>query len=55
MENKLGIDVYVDLYNLRSLNEVTRNSNNSHYHPLTTVGVSSFETDFIDLLNVHNI
>ena len=54
-ENKLGIDVYVDLYNLKSLNEVIRNSNNSHYHPLTTAGVSSFETGFIDLLNVHNI
>ena len=54
-KNTLGIGVYVDLYNLKSLNEVIRNPNNSHYHPLTTVGVSLFETGFIDLLNVHNI
>ena len=54
-KNKLGIDVYVDLYNLKSLNEVIRQSNNSEYHPLTIAGVSSFETGFIDLPNVHNI
>ena len=54
-KNKLGIDVYVDLHNLKSLNEVIRNSNNSDYHPSTTVGVSEFETGFIDLPNVHNI
>ena len=54
-KNKLGIGVYVSLYNLKSLNKVIRNSNNSHYHPLTTAGVSSFETGFVDLLNVHNI
>ena len=54
-KHKLGIDVYVDLYNLKSLNEVIRNSNNSEHHPLTTAGVSSFETGGIDLPNVHNI
>ena len=54
-KNKLGIDVHVDLYDLKSLNEVIRNSNNSEYHPLTAAGVSSFETCFIDLLNVHSI
>ena len=54
-KNRLGIDVYVDLYNLKSINEVIRNSNNSEYHPLSTAGVSSFETGFIDLLNVHKI
>ena len=43
------------MYKLKSLNEVIRNSNNSEYHPLTTAGVSSFETGFIDLFNVHNI
>ena len=47
--------MYVDLYNLKSLNEVIRNSNNSEYHPLTAAGVSEFETGFIDLLNVHNV
>ena len=47
--------MYVDLYNVKSLNEVIRNSNNSEYHPSTTAGVSEFETGFIDLLNVHNI
>ena len=54
-KNKLGIDVYVDLHSLKSLHEVIRHSNNSEYHPLTTSGVSSFETGFTDLLNVHNI
>ena len=54
-KNELGIDVYVDLYNLKSLNEVIRNSKNSDYHPSRTAGVSEFETGFIDLLNVHNI
>ena len=54
-KNQLGIDVYVDFYSLKSLNEVIRHSNNSEYHPLTTAGVSSFETGFVDLLNVHNI
>ena len=54
-KDRIGNDVYVDLYNLKSLNEVIRNSNNSEYHPLTTAGVSEFETGFIDLLNVHNI
>ena len=53
-KNKLGIDVYVDLYSLKSLNEVIRNSNNSEHHALTAAGVSSFETGFIDLFNVHN-
>ena len=52
---KLGIDVYVSFYDLKSLNEVIRHPNNSEYHPLTTSGVSSFETGFIDLLNGHNI
>ena len=54
-KNRIGNAVYVDLYNSKSLNEVIRNSNNTHYHPLATAGVSSFETGFIDLLNVHNI
>ena len=54
-KDRIGNDKYVDLYNLKSLNEVIRNSNNSEYHPLITAGVSEFETGFIDLLNVHNI
>ena len=49
------IDVYVDLYNFKSVNEVIRTSSNSEYHPSATAGVSSFETGFIDLLTVHNI
>ena len=53
--NKIGNDVTVDLNNLKSLNEVIQYINNIHYHPLTTPGVSSFETGFIDLLNVHNM
>ena len=43
------------MYNSKLINEVVRNSNNSYYHPSTTVGVSEFETGFTDLLNVHNI
>ena len=54
-KDRIGNDKYVDLYNLKSLNEVIRNSNNSEHHPLTTAGVSEFETGFTDLLNVHNI
>ena len=54
-KDRIGNDVYVDLYSLKPLNEVIRNSHNSEYHPLTTAGVSAFETGFIDLLNVHNI
>ena len=54
-KDRIGNDVYVGLYNLKSLNEVIRNSNNSEYHFLTSAGVSEFETGFIDLLNVHNI
>ena len=54
-KDRIGNDVYVDLYSLKSLDEVIRNSNNSEYHPLTTAGVSEFETGFIDLPNVHNI
>ena len=54
-KGRKGNEVYVDLYCLKSLNEVIRNSNNSGYHPLTTAGVSEFETGFVDLLNVHNI
>ena len=54
-KDRIGNDKYVDLYNLKSLNEVIRNSNNSEYNPTTTVGVSEFNTGFIDLPNVHNI
>ena len=54
-KKKLGNAVYVDSYNLKSLNDVIRNTNNTYYHPSTTTGVSSFETGFIDLLNIHNI
>ena len=52
--NKIGNGVTVDLNNLKSLNDVIRYTNSIHYHPLTTPGVSSFETGFIDLLNIHN-
>ena len=54
-ENKLGNGVAVDLNGLKALNEVIRYPNNIHYNPLTTPGVSSFETGFIDSLNVHRI
>ena len=54
-KNKFGNDVYVDLYNLRPLNDVIRNTNNTYYHPSTTSGVSSYATGFIDLSNIHNI
>ena len=54
-KNKIGNDVTVDLNSLKSLNDAIRYTNNIHYHPLTTPGVSSFETGFIDLLNIHNI
>ena len=47
--------MYVDLYNLKSLNEVIRNENNNEYHPLQTQGVSEHTTPFLDLLTVHNI
>ena len=46
-KDRIGNDKYIDLYNLKSLNEVIRNSNNSEYHLLTTAGVSSFETRFL--------
>ena len=32
-KDRIGNDKYVDLYNLKSLNEVIRNSNNIEYHP----------------------
>ena len=54
-KNKIGNVVTADLNHLKSLNDVIRYTNNIHYHPLTTPGVSSFETGFIDLLNTHNI
>ena len=54
-KDRIGNDRYVDLHNLKSLNDVIRNSNNSEHHPLTTVGVSEFGTGFTDLLNVHSI
>ena len=54
-KDRIGNDMCVDLYSLKSLNDVIRNSNNSEYHPLTTAGVSEIETGFIDLLNIHNI
>ena len=47
-KHRIG-NVYVDLYSLKSLNEVIRNSNNSEYHPLTIAGAREFETGFIDL------
>ena len=54
-KNKIGNDVYVDLYNLKSLNDVIRHTNNTNYHPFTTPGISSFVTGFIDLFNIHSI
>ena len=54
-KNKIGNDVYVGLYNLKSLNDVIRHTNNTYYHPLTTPGISSFVTCFIDLFNILNI
>ena len=54
-KDRIGNGRYVDLYSLKSLHEVIRNSNDIEYYPLTTAGVSEFETGFIDLLNVHNI
>ena len=54
-ENKIGNDVTVDLNHLKSLNDAIRHTNSTHYHPSTTPGISSCETGFIDLLNIHNI
>ena len=54
-KDRIGNDVYIDLYNLKSLNEVIRNENNNEYHPLQTQGVSEHTTPFLDLLTVHNI
>ena len=54
-KDRIGNDKYIDLYNLKSLNEVIRNENNNEYHPLVTAGVSEHTTGFIDLLTVHNI
>ena len=53
--NKIGNDVYVGLYNLTSLNDVIRHSNNTNYHPSTIPGLSSFVIGSIGLLNIHNI
>ena len=54
-KNKIGNDVYVDLYNSKSLDDVIRHTNNRNYHPLTTPGISSFVTGFIDLFKTHGI
>ena len=54
-KNKIGNGVYVDLYNVESFNDVIRHTNNTNYHPLTTPGISSFVTGFIDLSNIHSI
>ena len=54
-KNQIGNDVYVDLYNLKSLNDVIRHTNITDYHPSTIPGVSSFVTGFIDLFNIHSI
>ena len=53
--NKIGNDVTVDLNNLKPLNSVIRYTNSIHHHPSTTPGISSFETCFIDLFNIHDI
>ena len=54
-KNTLGNDVYVDLHSSKSLNDVIRHTKNTYYHPSTITGVSSFETGFIALLNIHNM
>jgi hypothetical protein len=54
-KDKIGNDVSVDPNNLHSLNEVLRYTNTGFYHPLSTPAVSEFESEFLDLLTIHNI
>ena len=52
--NRLGLITTVDNNNLQSINGVLRNSNSITVN-LETECYRSYESGFIDLLNVHNV
>lgn len=53
--DRIGNPVSVDPNNIHSLNEVLRYTSTAFYHPLSTPAVSEFESEFLDLLTIHNI
>ena len=53
--DRIGNEVPVDPNNFHSLNEVLRYTNTEFYHPQSTTPVSEFESEFLDLLTIHNI